>query len=287
MENTCIPFLCGGTFFCQLLRARKNTKSPTEYRQGKKESLSEPEMFRRLIEIFQLEKVYNANSTLKTNASEFKHCKNDETAFIEFSDFDKRSNFSKDIEKTDSQALLKAAQLIHDFIDQSKYKQLCRCLLGLIQEDSSISEDEKFFIYPEWVKKQDLINRTEINLPALLLGVWHFIALKRRSDNQKGAATYNKWFPRGTNEYHGQVGAGIQSNLTITTDIPSHYSNAQVDTIQPTDKEQNSEAGHETQGHSERKNNNSSRTQIIQNATVVNQYGETNVHIDHVDTINF
>lgn len=287
MENACIPFLCGGTFFCQLLRARKDTKSPAEYRQGKKESLSEPEMFRRLIEIFQLKEVFSANSSLKTNASEFKHCKNDEAAIIGFNDYDRRIEFTNDIQKADSQALSRATQLIHDFIDPAKYEQLSRCLLGLIQEDSSIPEDEKFFIYPEQVEKRDLIGRTEINLPALILGVWHFIALNRRHDNQKGAATYHNWFPRANNEYCGQVGGGIQSYLTITSDIPCFSSSAKADYVQPTAKEQNSETDHESQSSSEGKNNSSSRTQIIQNATVVNQYGENNVHIDHVDTINF
>lgn len=285
MEKTCIPFLCGGTFFCQVLRARKATSSPAEYYSGKKESLSESELFRRLIEIFQLTDVYYANSTLKTKASEFKHCKNNEAAFIGFNDFDKRTNFIRNLEKSDSKALSKAIQLIDDFIDQGKYEQLGRCLLGLIQEDSSIPKDEKFFIYPAWVEKQDLIGRTEINLPALLLGIWHFIALKRRFDNSKGAATYNSWFPYGNNEYHGQVGDSIRSNLTITIDSPSHSTN-EVDSVQATDNGQNSKTAHEKQGFSESKKRNSSRTQFIQNATVVNQYGETNVHIDHVDTIN-
>ena len=41
MENTTIPFLCGGTFFTQVLRSRKRKKSPAELTKGQKESLSE------------------------------------------------------------------------------------------------------------------------------------------------------------------------------------------------------------------------------------------------------
>lgn len=54
MEKTTIPFLCGGTFFAQILRARRLRKSPAELAKGQKESLSEPELFRRLISIYHL-----------------------------------------------------------------------------------------------------------------------------------------------------------------------------------------------------------------------------------------
>lgn len=54
MEKTTIPFLCGGTFFAQILRARRHRKSPAELAKGQKESLSEPELFRRLISIYHL-----------------------------------------------------------------------------------------------------------------------------------------------------------------------------------------------------------------------------------------
>lgn len=71
MKNTRIPFLCGGTFFVQVLRSRKSTKTHTELAKGQKESLSEPELFRRLISIYQLTDFCSAGTTLKTYASFF------------------------------------------------------------------------------------------------------------------------------------------------------------------------------------------------------------------------
>lgn len=77
MKNTRIPFLCGGTFFVQVLRSRKSTKTHTELVKGQKEGLSEPELFRRLISIYQLTDFCSAGTTLKTYASFFKQCQNE------------------------------------------------------------------------------------------------------------------------------------------------------------------------------------------------------------------
>lgn len=38
MKNTRIPFLCGGTFFVQVLRSRKSTKTHTELAKGQKKA---------------------------------------------------------------------------------------------------------------------------------------------------------------------------------------------------------------------------------------------------------
>lgn len=284
MESTIIPFLCGGTFFVQILRARKHRKSPTELAKGQKESLSEPELFRRLISIYQLTYFYSADSSLKTNASHFKQCKKDLSSFIEFNDYDKRRNFDEDIQKEDSTAFSAMVQLVSDFIDDSLYEQLARNLLGLIQEDSSIPANEKFFIWPEWVEKHNLITRTEINLPDLLLGIWHYIATKRFNENMKGADTYDSWYPAEKNAYMGNVGFSIEQRLRATCSDASRHSA----TASAPDGENNpgSEKAHKADDSSDTEEKSCSKTQIIQNATIVNQYGETNVHINHVDTLN-
>ena len=45
MTKDAIPYICGGTFLAQVLRARANRKTPTDYTNGQKESLSESETF--------------------------------------------------------------------------------------------------------------------------------------------------------------------------------------------------------------------------------------------------
>jgi hypothetical protein len=284
MENTNIPFLCGGTFFVQVFRSRKGTKTPTEHAKGQKESLSEPELFRRLISIYQLTDFYSAGSTLKSYASFFKQCQKNLCSFIGFNDYDKRRNFGEDIQKENSKAFSAMVQFVRDFINESLYEQLTRNLLGLIQEDSSIPTDEKFFIWPKWVEKQSLITHTEINLPDLLLGILYYIATKRSNENIKGSDTYHSWFPVKYDEYEGCVGADIKQELRATCSDASRHSAAA--SVPDGENNPDSEKAHEAGDSSDTEEKSCSKTQIIQNATIVNQYGETNVHINHVDTLN-
>ena len=284
MEKTTIPFLCGGTFFAQILRARKPRQSPAEFVKGQKESLSEPELFRRLISIYHLSKFNSAGSSLKTNASHFKRCQGNVYSFIEFNDFDKRRNFEEDIQKEDSKAFSEMVRFIQDFIDESFYAQLARNLLGLIQEDSSIPANENFFIWPQWIEKQNLITLTDINLPDLLLGIWWYITTKRSTENTRGADTYRSWYPAEKGKYMGNVGYRINQELQATcNDATRHLKSVSV-----IDRENNqgSEKAREASDSSDTEAKSYSKTQIIHHATIVHQYGETNLHIDHLDTLN-
>lgn len=284
MENKTIPFLCGGTFFIQILRARRRRKSPAELAKGQKESLSEPELFRRLISIYHLNDFNPAGSSLKTNASRFKQCQDNLILFIEFNDYDKRRNFKEDIQKEDSKAFSAMVQFVRDFIDESAYEQLVRNLLGLIQEDSSIPANESFFIWPEWIEKQSLITRTEINLPDFLLGIWLYIATKRSAENIKGADTYRSWYPAGKKQYMGNVGYCVNQELQVTCNESARYSTSA--SVLDGENNQESEKAHEASDSSDTEEKSYSKTQIIQHATIVNQHGETNLHINHVDTLN-
>lgn len=284
MENTSIPFLCGGTFFTQVYRSRKGKKTANEHAKGQKESLSEPELFRRLISIYQLTDFRPEINTLKSYTTFFKRCKQNQDNFIGLDDYDKRRNFKEDIQKEDSKAFSAMVQFVRDYIDESLYKQLARNLLGLIQEDSSIPTNEKFFIWPKWVEKQSLITRTEINLPDLLLGIWHYIAINRSNENIKGTDTYHSWYPVNPKEYKGRVGADIKQELQVTCSNTSHQSASA--SVLDGENNQSSEKAYEADDSSTTEENNYSKTQIIQNATIVNQHGEKNIHITHVDTLN-
>lgn len=76
MADKSIPYLCGGTFLTQVLRARLPVTTATDHINSKKECLPEQEVFRRLISIYQM-KDFNAyeGDSLKTNTSNFKSCK--------------------------------------------------------------------------------------------------------------------------------------------------------------------------------------------------------------------
>ena len=86
-----IPYLCGGTFLAQILRAMERTTTSTDHMNGQKESLPEREIFRRLLSIYRLvEFPADAGGSIKTYASQFKVCQNSLASFTGFADNDSR-----------------------------------------------------------------------------------------------------------------------------------------------------------------------------------------------------
>ena len=132
MANTDNPYLCGGTFLAQILRARKSPELPVYYNKNKKESLSEQETFRRLISIYHIAE-FSSCSSLKTYTSQFKSCTNSLESFALFSDSDVKREFDSDVRSADSSALTMMSDFVQEFIDTEKYIQLVRCLLDMIE----------------------------------------------------------------------------------------------------------------------------------------------------------
>ncbi len=209
MTNKTSPYLCGGTFLAQILRARPQLASATEHTKCQKESLSEQETFRRLISIFQLSDFFGGTS-LKPYTSKFKSCSDSLEAYTQFSDYDLRRKFDEDIKSTNSKALQMTSEFVLEFIDPNKYVQLIRSLLGLIDEDKKIDADDEFFIdgtsHP--TKKKELNSVDTFYIESFVLGVWHYVIMHRHDKNKNGAATYNSWYPS-RNKYIGTVGESI------------------------------------------------------------------------------
>lgn len=231
MASESIPYLCGGTFFTQLLRARPVLTTSTEHTKEHKESLSEQETFRRLISVYQMKDFINCSS-LKTYTSQFKTC-------------------------TNSSALILMSEFVQEFTDPDKYIQLTRCLLGMIKSDHTIESDTPFYIFENgaFVTKEKLIETESFVIEPFLLGIWHFIIIHRSDCNGKGAATYRQWYPN-RRKYVGKVSDCITQEIFVES-IPKAAEDNNFE-----DKNQKS------------------TTQYINHTTIVNQYGEKNVHIN-------
>lgn len=270
MANGIIPYLCGGTFLCQVLRARKPTATAADHMNGNKESLSEQETFRRLISIYQL-KDFVDSSSLKPYTSRFKSCQDSLTSFTQFTDSDLRRTFDSDVKKSSSVALWMMSDFVAEFIDvEDKGEQLVRCLLGMIKDDGGILPDDIFILNGKSVAKRELITKDRFAIEPFLLGVWHYIIMKRAEENGRGADTYKSWYV-GRNDYRGTVGNDINRHIKVKS-VP--VAPPSVDAETETDKQPESTS---TEKQS---------TQHIEYATIVNQYGENCLHIDHVDVLN-
>ena len=283
MANEKTPYLCGGTFLTQILRARKELTTSTEHTNGQKESLSEQETFRRLISIYQLSDFYGGTS-LKTYTSKYKGCTDSLVAYGQFSDNDLHRAFDEDIKSGHSTALRMMVKFVHEFIEPNLWVQLVRCLLDTIKEDADIQDDTDFYITADAtaVKAKDIYKLDHFYIEPFLLGVWHYIIMNRADDNTKGVDTYKEWYPSRGN-YRGTVGNGITHKISVESlpmasqpDIENTATNdaPQVEVIDSSDKSGKSQDEPKTY------------TQYIENATIVNQTGEKNIHIDHLDTLN-
>ena len=215
MANTDNPYLCGGTFLAQILRARKSPELPAYYNKNKKESLSEQETFRRLISIYHMAE-FSSCSSLKTYTSQFKSCTNSLESFALFSDSDVKREFDSNVRSADSSALTMMSDFVHKFIDTEKYIQLVRCLLDMIENDSTIAPNTPFYILEntESVTKAEINNMQVFMVEPFLLGIWHYIIMNRSDSNEKGASTYRQWYPN-RDKYIGTVGSGITREIYV------------------------------------------------------------------------
>ena len=215
MANTDNPYLCGGTFLAQILRARKSSELSAYYNRNKKESLSEQETFRRLISIYHIAE-FSSCSSLKTYTSQFKSCTNSLESFALFSDSDVKREFDSDVRSADSSALTMMSDFVQEFIDTEKYIQLVRCLLDMIENDSTIAPNTPLYILEntESVTKAEINNMQVFMIEPFLLGIWHYIIMNRSDSNEKGASTYRQWYPS-RDKYIGTVGSGITREIYV------------------------------------------------------------------------
>jgi len=220
MTKEAIPYLCGGTFLCQVIRARKELKSSADHTKCQKESLSERNTFGRLISIYQL-RDFIGGTSLTTYTSRYKKCSESLLQFTQFSDNDLRMNFDKAVSSGDPKILKMVADFVAEFIDvEGKGKQLVRCLLGIIKDDSSIRDSDEFYVERgKAIRKNELFERDHFTIEYFLLGVWHFIIMKRADKNEAGGDTYKSWYSS-KGQYCGTVGNDIEQNISVDS-IPA------------------------------------------------------------------
>ena len=232
MANTDNPYLCGGTFLAQILRARKSSELSAYYNRNKKESLSEQETFRRLISIYHIAE-FSSCSSLKTYTSQFKSCTNSLESFALFSDSDVKREFDSDVRSADSSALTMMSDFVQEFIDTEKYIQLVRCLLDMIENDSTIAPNTPLYILEntESVTKAEINNMQVFMIEPFLLGIWHYIIMNRSDSNEKGASTYRQWYPS-RDKYIGTVGSGITREIYVQS-ICNKNSQSSNKTVSP------------------------------------------------------
>lgn len=286
MENKKLCYLCGGTFLVQLLGICHSQSKANDYIKGQKKIFAEREVFRRLLLIFNLNEVFIPDDkSLKTCTSEYKNCKKSLDSYTKFSVPLDKTRFDHDTRSDNSVALKLTSAFVSDFLDLNKLERFILCILDMIENDKEIDENSEFYINRTNtpVKKSELKNCNEFFIEPFILGIWHFIIMNRPTENKKGIVTYDSGYlePQ-KNICH----ADIDLNRKI---IVKHFciDNAQDENPQPSDtssddtNEQHSDTTIELDETTSK-----THVQYINNATIVNQTGENNVHIENLGILN-
>lgn len=193
------PYLCGGTFFTQLLRMKKSaSRTKADGLKGEKDQVNNQRMLESLILFFKPDfKVYS-DGTFKGDTSDYKNCKESQGENLPFDD--SRTDFSQfdNLIKTQyKQVLPVMKQFVDRFIktdDEAKVTSAVKALLQTIADDEGIPANAPFYMGPMGspLTKVELAQKEEIILEPFLLGIWHYILLNR-PNNTAGRETFVSW----------------------------------------------------------------------------------------------
>lgn len=220
------PRLCGGTFYTLLLREKRRARTKKQLRDAGSDGLAQRFLLKRLIMLFDPSFYEGAGTTFETSASLYASCEKSTADCLPFDDAALVNAFDRRI-KSDYSACHSQMGMIADCFlatdKPAKMQELSYSLLNLIKEDKSISPGDAFYALESGraVAKIELLALDRINLPALLLGIWHYILLNRK-DNKIGRDTYISWHSipdvKGSkHEFVSDIGSSFPHAIKIDT----------------------------------------------------------------------
>lgn len=224
------PVLCGGTFFTLVLLARKPGTSSRGHTNGEKNNFKEKDVLRALakIAIPELE-----NDISPSGCSEFKSCKKGLLAVGKTNpQYEYCEAFDERVKNQYTSVLDAMKELVEEYISTNSHVQTgcARRLLDLICKDDSIQHNEIFYTneHGQALKKDALDGaKLDIYLPALLLGIWHFVVV-HRENNTLGAATFENWHRRSSSDsrsrwvFISKIGDAYNGEIRILSERPEN-----------------------------------------------------------------
>lgn len=238
MENLTIPRLCGGTFFTLLLQAKKQRTSARQKVLGKKDGLSNKDVFLELLRIVNPNFKEPAGNSFSTYTSEYKACRLSANEYLPFDKVPIIASFNDAVINNYISVLKAMSELLETYIDiDVKSHWLTLALLELLEKDVSIDDDALFYVSADGcaVSKSVVCSSDEISFQSLILGIWHYIIMER-PDNSVGQDTYNSWHlqassEKGQRKFISQI--GCQANKKISVNISDFFVNKEKNGVVP------------------------------------------------------
>lgn len=237
MKEHIYPVLCGGTFFTLLLQARRQKIKNRDHHKEKGHEMTEPNMFIGLIKTLYSdypEPTYDERPSFRARTSAYKNCTTKTKNFL-FLDSMYIEVFGKRVREEYKTALEDMHVFMDNFINTDAkeiYIALAELLLDLIRLDKSIEGNDEFYVCPSGrsISKTEMIRfydgSSTVCLPALLLGIWHFIITDdSRKNNSIGRETIELWdgdpLKNWSKEDRGYDAKKIKREIIVTVEIPS------------------------------------------------------------------
>lgn len=219
MDKIDSPVLCGGTFFTLLLEAAKQgLKERKKWGEGKE--FTETDVFAALIQVVTDYERPADDKNFRSVVSAYKSCSTKKSGRLPISEQAVITTFNENVLTNYQMSLLKMTALVNIYVDvESKGVWLVRALLDLIR--SGIPAGTAFYASEDGssIGGNALINKTEFYLPALLLGIWHYIVVSR-IDNATGRDTYDSWCKPGSSantreDFESDIGSGTTQQIKL------------------------------------------------------------------------
>lgn len=196
--------LCGGTFFNLLLQANDNCSESQDVRFRDFLGIIDPPV---LTEVSKGE----AYDKLHTYASKFRNCKQVPTngKYIKLGNEKVCQVFRDELKQDASAPINRVVQFADSYIPKGSRLWLVRCLLELIESDTSISDNAMFYIKPGFAPsyKVDFLREDiEIDFYDFLLGIWFYV-YQNCKDNTVGEKTIQRWYKRDKENVEGTFDA--------------------------------------------------------------------------------
>ena len=208
--------LSGGTLFTLMVRAMKrHGRNRGNYGQ-KGGGITQANMLKDLLKVYNPSTPDQSLQTEKGNATSFKQGKNLGVVFP-VNEPVARKQFNDAVCSRYNSRLKPMEALVEKYLDTETYKEwLVKAILQLIDEDGEIADDALFYVTEKPVEKRNINSLAEYNLPAFLLGVWHYICMNVQN-NTVGAQTFQLWYPDGAEgEFVSSIGMKAEKHIIVT-----------------------------------------------------------------------
>lgn len=289
-----IPYLCGGTFFSLLLQGKRLRRKARDKFLGGTDGLNNTDVMKGLIYVVTGQKEEPYMVSFKKNTSLYMSCTYNGGTYIPFNETSTINSFDNAVKNRYSDILFRMSEFTNEYLiveNSEKRVWLIKALLDVIEHDADIKDEDLFYIWNngDFATKLIISELSDIEFEPFIVGVLHYILLERK-DNTLGRSTFESWHVKQPSEWSfvSDIGCGITRPINVFTHNVEKDENADfVKSHEPVEEEEEVTPDPEViTDDTSTESSIQNVTQIINNPTIVNQYGQKNVHIDHVESLN-